>query len=100
MNRQLPESGKRVSRRDFLASAAAVSGGGLALLAAAPGAAQAAGGTEVKRATQTDYDVIVIGGGLRVLSAKSFDSAVTPRLTLGCRGCGADTRLDRAVRDY
>ena len=59
MNKKLPDSGKRVSRRDFLASAAAVSGGGLALLAAA----QAAGGTEVKRATQTDYDVIVIGGG-------------------------------------
>ena len=69
MNRQLPESGKRVSRRDFLASAAAVSGGGLALLAAAPGAAQAAGGTEVKRATQTDYDVIVIGGGFSGVTA-------------------------------
>lgn len=69
MNRQLPESGKQVSRRDFLASAAAVSGGGLALLAAAPGAAQAAGGTEVKRATQTDYDVIVIGGGFSGVTA-------------------------------
>lgn len=58
-----------MSRRDFLGSAAVLSGGGLALLAAGAGAAQTAGGTDVERATQTDYDVIVIGGGFSGVTA-------------------------------
>ena len=69
MGGNLPESGKKVSRRDFLGNAAVLSGGGLALLAAGAGAAQTAGGTDVERATQTDYDVIVIGGGFSGVTA-------------------------------
>jgi monoamine oxidase len=69
MSDQPAGPGGNISRRRFLESAAAATGSGLALLAAAPAPAEQPAGQQVKRATQTDYDVIVIGGGFSGVTA-------------------------------
>jgi pseudooxynicotine oxidase len=60
---------KKMSRRRFLGSAATATGSGLALLAAPAALAEQSAGHKPKRATQTDYDVIVIGGGFSGVTA-------------------------------
>lgn len=69
MSDQPADPSGNISRRRFLESAAAVTGSGLVLLAAAPVSAEQPAGQQVKRATQTDYDVIVIGGGFSGVTA-------------------------------
>jgi len=69
MSSQPADPSGSMSRRRFLESAVTATGSGLALLAAAPTSAEAATGQKHKRATQTDYDVIVIGGGFSGVTA-------------------------------
>src|SRR5271156_4525527 len=69
MSNSPSDTPKMLSRRVFLGSAATASAAGVGLLAAAAVGAEKPAGLKARGGSQTDYDVIVVGGGFSGVTA-------------------------------